>query len=884
MSITRRVAVFLVSLWLVQAVPTPVSGQGPLQGAVTALRSGRYEAAVEEFSRLLRRDPSSVEAARGAVAALMETGRYADAEEVARRFKRDNRDSRELDNLLGRVLYETGRLDEAEAAFTAALGASDSLVARLNRAIVWHDRGEVDRAMREFDGFIDVYNGAASLSSAELTAVASAVRYLGDRDPVLFRDALRAYDEAIDADPGNLEPRLQLGEMFLQKYNGTDASATFEEVLALNPGSARGLLGMSRTRRFNGEQDSTGLLRRAIEVHPSLVAARVFKAVLDLEAEDYEQADAEIDRALEVNPASLEALAVRAATRFLQGDERAYQETVDRALALNPVYADLYTTLAEVSARNRLYRQAAAFARRATELNERSWRGFAVLGINQLRNGDISAGRQSLERAFQGDPYDVWTKNTLDLLDTLEQYTVSHSDRFDFVIDGKESELLSLYYEELAEEAYEKLARDYGHRPSTPIRVEVFPSHADFSVRTVGLVGLGALGVSFGPVVAMDSPSAREVGEFNWGVTLWHELAHTFHLGLSDHRVPRWFTEGLAVYEERRARDGWGNRLTPDFLMAYREGRLLPVSELNDGFMRPSYPGQVAHAYYQASLVCEFIEREHGYGALVAMLEGYAEGRSTADLVDAVLHTRLPDVDDAFDAFLDERFSDIEAVLPSGDPEDPRATYHSKEQVERRARTDANDFLAQLMMGRFLLEEGSAEEAIPYLERAKALIPEYAEGDSPYWYLAQIHRQRGDLRRAARELTTMTSLNDRHYAARLELAAIYRELGNSSAAARALEEVQFIYPFEGAVHAQLATLYAELSEWPAAIRERKAVLALDPVDRAESLYQLAQTYFDAGDRDLARRTVLRALEGAPNFEKAQGLLLLIHSPPDGRRP
>ena len=53
------------------------------------------------------------------------------------------------------------------------------------------------------------------------------------------------------------------------------------------------------------------------------------------------------------------------------------------------------------------------------------------------------------------------------------------------------------------------------------------------------------------------------------------------------------------------------------------------------------------------------------------------------------------------------------------------------------------------------------------------------------------------------------------------------------------------------------------------------MVALNPVDRAEALYQLAQAYYEAGDAPAAKREVLRALEDAPNFEKAQELLLKL---------
>ena len=50
-----------------------------------------------------------------------------------------------------------------------------------------------------------------------------------------------------------------------------------------------------------------------------------------------------------------------------------------------------------------------------------------------------------------------------------------------------------------------------------PVQVEVYPDHEDFAVRTMGLPGLGALGVTFNNVVAMDSPSGRAAGQLPLG-------------------------------------------------------------------------------------------------------------------------------------------------------------------------------------------------------------------------------------------------------------------------------------------------------------------------------------------------------------------------------
>jgi hypothetical protein len=122
------------------------------------------------------------------------------------------------------------------------------------------------------------------------------------------------------------------------------------------------------------------------------------------------------------------------------------------------------------------------------------------------------------------------------------------------------------------------------------VQVEVYPDHEDFAVRTMGMPGLGALGVTFGYVVAMDSPSGRPPGTFHWASTMWHEFSHVYVLNMTNFRVPRWFTEGLAVHEETAVSPEWGDRLDPHVIMAIKDKKLLPVAELDRGFVRPTIP------------------------------------------------------------------------------------------------------------------------------------------------------------------------------------------------------------------------------------------------------------------------------------------------------
>lgn len=802
------------------------------------------------------------DAATRRVRALMEAGQYGDALVTARRH--------DLHGLAGEIRFRQGEWDLARAAWERALGTGDSLAARLGLARLAEARGDLATARAGYDGFIDVYNRAARLSSEDLTLVGDALRRLSAWRPELAHDALRAYDEAIAADSGNLEARLGVGALFLERYSGSEAARTFRAVLAVEADHPRALLGLAKTHRFAGLPDAAELAGRALARNPRLVEARAFLAALHLEEEDYEAADRELHQALAVNPSSLEALAVQAAVRFLTDDTAGYRAVVARALALNPRYADLYVTVAEAAARNRRYADAAALSGRGVALDSGAARAWAVMGVNQLRIGAIDRGRTSLERAFAGDPFDLWTKNTLDLLDTLVQYPVTTSPRFAFHADGGESAVLSLYLAPLAEEAYERLAARYDHRPATPVRIEVYPTHADFSVRTVGLAGLGALGVSFGPVIAMDSPSARDRGTFNWGSTLWHEIAHTFHLGLSRHRVPRWFTEGLAVLEERRARPGWGDGPSPGFLLAWRHGRLHAVGDLNEGFVRPRYPEEIGYSYYLASLVTELIERDHGPAGLRAMLAAYGRGLDTEAAFADVLGTSLDAFEARFATFMAERFAGPLAAL-----ERPDTTALDPQRIAQRARQNPDDYLAQVRMGHFLVREGRGDAALPYFERARVLFPEYAGPDGPYPALARLYAARGNWDSVTAVLSAYTALDETAWDAHLALARRREAAGDVAGAAAALDAAMYITPLDLSAHEYLAELYRRLAAPDREIRERRAVLALQPGDPAGAWYRLARAYLSAGAPAEARTAVLRALEIAPSYAEAQDLLLRL---------
>ncbi|WP_428275503.1 tetratricopeptide repeat protein [Candidatus Palauibacter sp.] len=875
-----RLALPLLALAL--AAPLSVGAQerasandgGPLDAALEAHQTGDYGQAVAAYRSLARSGREFPASARGWARALAATGEYEsalDALDRAAARAPDGADAdAELGRARGRLLYALGRLDEAEANLRLAIEgrAGDAQLARLDLGRLLFDLGEREEALALFDGFIDFYNRARRLEPAELRAVGTALTYLGARDPDLFHDAVRAFEEAIEADPGDPEPRIDLGLLFLDKYDSFEAGPLIDEALARNPAHARALLAKARRAKFDGSTEALELAEQALETNPRFTEARAFLARLYLELEDVEEAEAEARRALETNPVSLVAWTEIAAAAHLRGDAAAFTEARDRVLGLDPRHADLYVALAQVAYRTHRYADAVEFARQAVALDPLSWPGMAELGLNQLRTGEIEAGHATLETSFEGDPFNVWVFNTLDLLEELAGFETVESPRFRFSMHPKEAGALSIYAAALAEEAFDAMSARYGFEPPTPISVEVYDRHADFSVRTVGLAGIGALGVSFGSVLAMDSPGARPSGAFNWGSTLWHEISHAFTLGYTEHRIPRWFSEGLAVLDERHAREGWGSDVDPGFLAAFRDERLPSLERFNYGFVRPAYPGQVQHAYYMASLLCEMIETTRGFDAVLAMLAGYRDGLETPEVVERALGTTLPALDRELRDYIETRFGPTLAAL--GDP-------------EAGAPPGPDTFAGLLMAAAEARGAGRTEEAIRALERAHEVFPEYAGPDAPILFLGHLRREAGDFARAAEAYRTYTALNENHFEAHLALADLEQALGNDAAAREVLERAIWIDPFHLDVHERLASGYEAAERWPEAAMERRALLALAPADLAEAHYRLALALHRGGDARGARSAVLDALEIAPNFEAALELLLEIRGDPEGER-
>jgi tetratricopeptide (TPR) repeat protein len=666
-----------------------------------------------------------------------------------------------------------------------------------------------------------------------------------------YEQAKKEFEVAIAQPKAPAEWRVRYGMLFHARFNNKDAADLFNEALAQDPTNAQAYLGLATLSADGFDEKATEYVAKAIELDPKLVEAHELSANLLLEDKKSDEAVKEANAAVALSPDALDAMAVLAAADLLVDKNADADAWLAKIKAVNPGYGEGYAIVARHLVLNYRYPEGVAYYRKAVEADPRLWSARSELGINLMRLGEEDEPRQQLELSYTNGQTDAATANSLKLLDSYKNFVTTKDDTTILRMWKSESDLLEPYFSEQLHKAIATYSAKYKMKLSGPVQLEVYPNHEDFAVRTMGMPGLGALGVTFGNVVAMDSPSGRKPGDFNWGATMWHEMSHVFILSATNFRVPRWFTEGLAVHEEGQVDPRWANRLTPEVVVAVRDRKLLAVTEMDQGFVFPKYPEQVLVSYWQAGTICDYIAERWGNDALLGMVHSFAELKTTAEAIELNLHESPEQFDKDYAAWLDKR---IGSTVKNFD----EWRKQLKAFVELSKAADSNGTVL-------------AKALVAMIQ----MYPEYVGDANAYEFLAKAQLAKKDDKGAAETLNTYVSMGGENPDALKQLASLQEEAGDKKAAAETLERLNFIYPEDQALHSKLGDLLLAEHDNAGAVREYQAVLALKPLDMASAKYDLAKAYLAAGDKAKAEENVLGSLEVAPGYKPAQKLLLEI---------
>ena len=917
-----------VAVLMIVGVGSPLAWAAPLDRAEADLAAGKYTEAEAAFGKRLKgkvRGPALVGIARARLA----TDRLAGALRAAAKVNKGRAwaDARLVE---ARAFRRQGKLDRATAAVARVLAKKKNayralmLLAELHR-----EQGQLAEAQKIFDRFYDDYD--ADLldrdSAEQLTLVARACRYTDN-----FRDAADTLADATRADPKYIEAHLELGDISLEKYEAGHAEAHYKRALAINPNSVRALVGMARvvTVQSNDVKKARKLLARARQVAPTNIGAAVLSAEILIDEERNNEAEQILVKALDRNPRHLVALSVLAASFYLRDDPGSFARTQAKVLGYNPKFTQFFRIVVRHAVRHHRYEEAIGLSKKAVAIDPHDWTSLADLGTNYLRMGEEKKGLDALRRAWKGDRFNVRTFNLLNLFEDVvaRQYTFVSSKNFRLRVHKDEKDVLARTVLPLLERAHAIYRKKYKFTPKGPIVVELFRDRKQYAVRTVGLPGLGALGVCFGKVITAISPTN---GQFNWGQVLWHELNHVFTIQLSRSRVPRWLTEGLADMEPVLERPEWKRERGFETYQALRAGKLHDVARMNTAFTQARSMHDMELAYYQGSLLARFLVDNFGLDKVVAGLKAFGRGKRPSQVLPAITGLSLAELNRRFVAeqsrllaryatswYLDpDQFRDLgrfrkQARTKSGDPgaeaelalslsvngklgeaqklaaavlaKDPknrlalfvvaRAQLAGGTKKEARAtlskliKVGGDGFLVRTMLGKLALSRNDLSEAERHLAAARRFDPEQV---TPVRLLVQAYREAGKTGPLIDQLKTLVQLDQHSFTAAAALVQLLAERKRWAEVRRFGAMAIYIQPASAEVHSLLARAYAAPApriDLERAGRHLRTAIACQPKKPADLHARLADVLHQRGQDKQAKEELAKALRLDPENDNA----------------
>ena len=773
--------------------------------------------------------------------------------------------------LLVKALLTVGRYADARS---NALAGVDEFPASIQLRLLARDaelfQDNLPGANRQLNEIKTVITqtGRVVQSGDQLVALGRALILLGVEPRLALENC---FQRACDLDPPTPEAYLASGQLALDKHDFNLAAGSFRDGLKKFPGDPDLDSGLAGAFQSGDGEQMLAALQAALNINPRHIPSLLLLADHLIDAEQYDEAQKQLAKALEVNPWRPEALAYRAVLAHLDNDSAGEAELRAKALHFWTNNPQVDYIIGWKLAQKYLFEEGAAAQRRALAFAPDYLPARRQLAEDLLRLGHDEEGWRMAQEARAADEYDVTAYNLSTLHDQMARFPTLTNADFIVRMSALEAQLYGDRVLDLLGRAKAALCQKYGVQLTRPTGVEIFPDPKDFAVRTFGMPGNpGYLGVCFGSVITANSPASQAPNPANWEDVLWHEFCHVVTLNDTKNRMPRWLSEGISVYEERQADPAWGERMNLGYRQMILDGKLVPLGKLSGAFLQPKNGEALQFAYFESSMVVEYIVQKFGLETLKNILLDLRDGQDVNKSI-AARTVPLPDLEEQFAAFVRSR---ADALAPGLDLERPPEGDKETEWEQ----SHANNYYVRMKKAQTLMEAKQWAEAKTLLEAlAGSYDGEHGAGN-PLWLEAITEQKLGDtnaeyaiLQKIATREADYTDL----YVRLIEMSGAREDWAAETKYANRLLQIN---PLISAPYRALAEAGAGADNKDQAIAAYRDLILLDPPDPAETHFRLASLLHVRGGAEMeAKRQVLQALEDAPRFRQAQRLLLEIEA-------
>jgi tetratricopeptide (TPR) repeat protein len=380
------------------------------------------------------------------------------------------------------------------------------------------------------------------------------------------------------------------------------------------------------------------------------------------------------------------------------------------------------------------------------------------------------------------------------------------------------------------------------------------------------------LGVCFGTVITAPSPATQGATPASWEATLWHEFCHVITLNKTHNKMPRWLSEGISVYEERQADATWGQTMNPRYREMILGDDLTPVSELSGAFLQPKSALHLQFAYYESSLVVEYLVEKYGLDTLKRVLVDLSVGMPINESLGRYTGS-ISALDKEFAEFARAQAKGLAPEADWAAPELPRRA--DAEMIAAWLKEHPNNYPGLTRLAQQQISDKKWLEAKETLEKMRKLYPQDA---GAHKLLAQVYRETGENPAEREVLEGLAALTDNDVEMFARLTALAAEEKNWSLARQQSLRWLAVNPLTPEPHRRAAAAAEALEDHALAADSYRALLQLNPFDPAEAHFRLAAALHKQGDATQAKKHVLLALEEAPRYRAAQRLLLELTTP------